>query len=405
MNTESQASIAELNFLIVEDDAFQRRWLTVMLTNLGAQNIAEAENGHAALHLFQDNARPIDISLIDLHMPDMDGIELVRHLAKNNAQSSVILTSALGSSLLFSVETMSKAYGIDLLGAFEKPATPELLAELIGKYRPPQLRSSALDDACPAFTLEEIQHGLQAEQFEPFFQPKVNLATGKVTAVEAFARWRHPQYGIVLPATFIPVLEASSHMESLTWVIIERSVAACRAWHAQGLMLSVSINLSATALAEPGLAEKILGYIAQHGIETQYITFEITELIAMTDAPVCLENLARLRMKGFGLSVDDYGIGHSNMQQLLRIPFLDLKIDRSFVAGASRNKAMRIVLRSSLELAHKLQRNSVAVGVETREDWDLLRDMGCTYAQGHYIARPMECEAVPAWLEEWSQFF
>jgi YesN/AraC family two-component response regulator len=106
MNTESQASIAELNFLIVEDDAFQRRWLTVMLTNLGAQNIAEAENGHAALHLFQDNAQPIDISLIDLHMPDMDGIELVRHLAKNNAQSSVILTSALGSSLLFSVETM-----------------------------------------------------------------------------------------------------------------------------------------------------------------------------------------------------------------------------------------------------------------------------------------------------------
>ena len=167
----------------------------------------------------------------------------------------------------------------------------------------------------------------------------------------------------------------------------------------------MSINLSATSRAQPGLAEKILAHIAEHDIDSQYVTFEITELIAMTDVPVCLENLARLRMKGFGLSVDDYGTGHSNMQQLLRIPFLDLKIDRSFVAGASRNKQMSIALSSSLELARKLHRNSVAVGVETREDWDLLRDLGCTYAQGYYIAKPMERAAIPGWIEEWSHFF
>jgi EAL domain-containing protein (putative c-di-GMP-specific phosphodiesterase class I) len=194
-------------------------------------------------------------------------------------------------------------------------------------------------------------------------------------------------------------------METLTWTVIAKSVAACRAWHDRGLMLSVSINLSATSLAEAGLAEKILAHIAEHGIDTQYVNFEITELIAMTDVPVCLENLARLRMKGFGLSVDDYGTGHSNMQQLLRIPFLDLKIDRSFVAGAAQNKAMEIALSSSLELARKLRRNSVAVGVETREDWDLLRGLGCTYAQGYYIAKPMERDAVPGWIAEWSQFF
>jgi EAL domain-containing protein (putative c-di-GMP-specific phosphodiesterase class I) len=209
----------------------------------------------------------------------------------------------------------------------------------------------------------------------------------------------------VAPPAFIPLLEASGHMETLSWAVIAKSVAACRSWHDQGLLLSVSINLSATSLSEPGLAEKILAHIAEHGIDTQYVNFEITELIAMTDVPVCLENLARLRMKGFGLSVDDYGTGHSNMQQLLRIPFLDLKIDRSFVAGASQNKAMGIALASCLDLARKLHRNSVAVGVETREDWDLLRDLGCTYAQGYYIARPMERDAVPGWIAEWSQFF
>jgi EAL domain-containing protein (putative c-di-GMP-specific phosphodiesterase class I)/CheY-like chemotaxis protein len=403
MTSEHPVSIANLHFLIAEDDEFQRHWLVVMLTKLGAQHIVEAENGLVALNILRSK-QAIDISFIDLNMPSMDGIELVRHLANGDYRTAIVLTSALGSALLFSVETMSKAYGIDLLGTFEKPATPEILQQLISQYRPPVQRDEG-KTAIPAFGLEEIQRAVQADQFEPFFQPKVELATGKVKAVEAFVRWRHPQYGVLNPAHFIPVLEASGHMEDLTWSVIERSVAACRTWHDRGLMLSVSINLSVTSLSEPGLAEKILQHIAGHAIAPEYITFEITELMAMTDVPICLENLARLRMKGFGLSVDDYGTAHSNLQQLLRIPFLDLKIDRSFVAGASQNGQMHIALSSSLELARKLRRNSVAVGVETREDWDLLRDLGCTYAQGFYIAKPMERDAVPGWVEEWSQFF
>lgn len=403
MTKDNPVPIADLHFLIAEDDEFQRHWLHVMLQKLGAQHVMEAEDGKAALDILQAKDQRIDISFIDLNMPKMDGIELVRHLANNESQTAIVLTSALGSALLLSVETMSEAYGVNLLGTFEKPATPEILQKLIDSYQPPAVRLAR--KSLPVFTLQEIRDGIAAAQFEPFFQPKVELATGKVKAVEAFVRWRHPQHGILTPPAFIPVLEASGHMEDLTWLVVERAVGACRGWHDQGLMLSVSINLSATSLAEPGLAERILSHIGQHGIDPQYLTIEITELMAMTDVPVCLENLARLRMKGFGLSIDDYGTAHSNVQQLLRIPFLDLKIDRSFVAGASQNKQMHIALSSCLELARKLRRNSVAVGVETREDWDLLRDLGCTYAQGFYIAKPMERDAIPGWIEEWSQFF
>lgn len=404
MNRNNPVPISDLHFLIAEDDEFQRHWLVVMLTKLGAQHIVEAENGRVALQILQDKKRRIDISFVDLNMPDMDGIELVRHLANDEHDTSIVLTSALGSALLLSVETMSKAYGLHLLGTFEKPATPEILQDLIAQYRPPQARADA-KKALPVFTLQDIQAGVKAGQFEPFFQPQVELATGKVRLVEVFVRWRHPHYGLVPPSAFFPVMEASGHMDELNWAMIERSVAACRTWHDTGLMLSVSINLSVTSLAEPGLADKILAHIAQHRIDSQYISFEISELMAMTDVPICLENLARLRMKGFGLSIDDFGTAHANVQQLLRIPFLDLKIDRSFVAGAAQNEQTRIALSSSLELAKKLRRNSVAVGVETREDWDLLRDLGCTYAQGFYIAKPMEKSAVPAWIEEWSHFF
>ncbi|RZI44344.1 EAL domain-containing protein [Herbaspirillum sp. HC18] len=403
MAQDNTVQVAGLHFLVAEDDEFQRHWLRVMLEKLGAQHIIEAENGKAALDVLQSDGQRVDISFIDLNMPGMDGIELVRHLANTDNQTAIVLTSALGSALLFSVETMSKAYDINVLGTFEKPATPEVLQELISRYQPPAARRAR--KTSPVFTLEEIREGIRAGQFEPFFQPKVELSSGKVKAVEAFVRWRHPQHGLVTPPAFIPALEASGHMEDLTWLVIERSIAACRGWHDQGLMLSVSINLSATSLAEAGLAERILALIAQHGLEPKDLTIEITELMAMTDVPVCLENLARLRMKGFGLSIDDYGTAHSNVQQLLRIPFLDLKIDRSFVAGASQNKQMHIALASCLELARKLRRNSVAVGVETREDWDLLRDLGCTYAQGFYIAKPMERDAVPGWVEEWAQFF
>lgn len=404
MKNASDIQIADLHFLIADDDDFQRRWLRVMLTKLGARHIVETRNGRLALEILQSKTQTVDVSFVDLDMPEMDGIELVRHLANEDHETAVVLTTALDSALLFSVETMSKAYGITVLGTFEKPATPELLQDLLSHYQPPELRPEK-SARLPAFTPEEIRHGIRTGQFEPFFQPKVELTSGKVTAVEAFVRWRHPRLGLVSPSAFIPLLETGGHMQELTWVVIERAAAACRAWHDQGLPLSVSINLSPTSLAEQGLAERILAHIAQHGIEPHYVTFEITELMAMTDLPVCLENLARLRMKGFGLSVDDYGTAHASVQQLLRIPFLDLKIDRSFVAGAARNKEMRIALASCLDLAGKLGRNSVAVGVETREDWDLLRELGCTYAQGYYIAKPMERDAVPGWVAEWSQFF
>jgi len=181
MTQDNRTRLADLRFLIAEDDEFQRHWLRVMLVKLGAQHIEEAENGRAALDrlLSKDD---IDVSFIDLNMPCMDGIELVRHLAQSDSRTAIVLTSALGSALLFSVETMSKAYEVNLLGTFEKPATPEVLQDLIGRYQPPSARRAK---TAPAFTLEEIREGIRAGQFEPFFQPKVELATGKVKAVEA----------------------------------------------------------------------------------------------------------------------------------------------------------------------------------------------------------------------------
>ncbi|HSY25975.1 MAG TPA: EAL domain-containing response regulator, partial [Burkholderiaceae bacterium] len=386
--------IADMKFLVAEDDDFQRRWLAIMLANLGVKNIVEAADGIAALKTLQDRNTPIDISIIDLNMPGMDGIELIRHIAKENHPGSIILVSALDRSLLFSVETMSKAYGVDLLGTIEKPATPEGLLALLSLYQPRADRRGK--PAKPAnLTFADVHRGLANKEFEPLFQPKVELATGQVRGAEAFTQWQHPEHGSVPPLNFLPMLEEMGVMGAFSWIVIEKSLAACKLWHQQGHAISVSINLSPTCLSDPEFADKMIDFVAARKFDPQYIVIEVTESSAATYAPYFLENLARLRMKGFGISVDDFGTWHSSMQQLLHIPFSEIKIDRSFVAGASTNQALELVLSASLDVSRKLNKQSVAVGVETQQDWDFLNKLGCTYAQGYYIAKPMDGETLP----------
>lgn len=398
------ASAADLSFLIVEDDEFQRRWIGAVLANLGARDIAEVGDGMSALDILRTENRRIDITFIDLNLPGMDGLELIRRIAAENYRTSVVLISALDGSLLFSVEMMAKAYGIDTLGALEKPATPEAVQTLIDAHDALHLRNKPNSDA-PDFSFGELQQALRSKAFELLFQPKVELATGQLKGVEAFVRWNHPQYGLVAPTPFIPMLEENGEMDALTWIVIEKSLVAWHAWREQGLSITVSINLSPSTLTKLGMANRIIDYVVQQGGDPRSFIVEVTESAAVTNVPYFLENLARLRMRGFGVAVDDYGMGRASKQELMRIPFTELKIDRAFVTGAAQNQALEMVLNSSLEICQRLNRHSVVVGVETQQDWDFLLQRGCTCAQGYYIARPMVADAIPDWAWEWAQFF
>ncbi len=392
------APVGGLRMLVAEDHEFQRSMLIAMLEQLGVMHVHAVADGREALRVVREVEQPFDVIITDIDMPSMDGLEFIRSLGEAKLRTSLIITSSLERSLLDSVEKMSAAYGMRLLGTIEKPASPEKLADLIAvhqlaKGKPEQVRAPS-----QAFSLEEVLAGLKNAEFEPHFQPKLELVSGRVKGAEALARWRHPTKGMVQPFAFIQLLEDNAQMAELTWLMLGKSAAHCRDWRAAGLDLDVSVNISVTMLDDVAIADAITSEVVSQGLDPRHVILEITESALMTKVGPVLENLARLRMKGFGLSIDDYGTGYSSMQQLTRIPFTELKIDRSFVTNATRHEASRLILESSLEMARKLRIISVAEGVETQQDWDLLRDQGCVLAQGYHIARPMAAEQFPEWV-------
>lgn len=398
-------NIDEMNFLIALDDPMHRDYLNSALIRLGATRVTEAQDGPTALRIFQNPLQQIDIALLDLGTAGIDGMELIRHMAKVASDTAIIMSGAVDGALEFSVGTLSSAYGITLLGFVQKSDGMDELQATIKRYVPRKRISESATGLVPEFSLDHILQAIAAGEVAPHFQPKVDLTSGQVVGAEAFARWNHPQYGVLPPTHFIPVLNHHQSLDRLTYHMIDRAAAACREWHDAGHLISVSINLGTATLADPRSTETIATQVGEHRLDPSFVVFEITESAANKETPETLENIVRLRMKGFELSIDDYGTGNASMQQLLRIPFSELKIDRSFVAGAAENNTLATVLRSSLELAAKLDKVSVAVGIESRQDWDFLKKMGCKYGQGFYIAKPMPAAVLPGWMQEWAEFF
>jgi diguanylate cyclase (GGDEF)-like protein len=223
----------------------------------------------------------------------------------------------------------------------------------------------------------------------PYFQPKVALASGQLEGAEALVRWQHPTRGLVPPNDFLPLLERTNLMRDLTAHMLAESLQACMSWHRHGMALSVSVNVSARDLNDRGLVQVITAALARTGLSASTLTVEITETALMNDLAQASAVVHELRALGVGVSVDDFGTGWSSLAHLQRLPLSELKVDRSFVSAARTDAGAAKIVAATIGLGQSLGLAAVAEGVEDAETLGWLADLGCDFAQGWHLGRPM----------------
>ena len=392
-------SLASLRVMVVEDHGFQRRMALRLLDELGVRAPMEAADGAAALSQLDNGQPPPDVVLVDLDMPGMDGIEFIGHVAQKRLARAVALVSALDPALLNTVQMMARAYGLHVLGSIEKPLTAEKLQALLERYE--EHLQQGVQEEHVDIDIGSLRHALRVGEIVPWFQPQAEFANGKVVGVEALARWVRHDGHVIGPQHFVPLLEADGLAEDLTVAILDQACHWKRHWQDKGLRLNLSVNVSPATLHDPAAADRYQQLVASHGLATTEVVLEITESLLMADAARGLGVLARLRLKGFGLSIDDFGTGYSSLSQLSQVPFTELKIDQGFVFGAHSQPRKRAVVEASLDLARKLQLETVAEGVETVEDWQMLAELGCGIAQGYLVGAPVAAEDLADCVARW----
>lgn len=398
MDTE-KAIIAKslLKIIVVDDDAFLLKLLQRMLTLQGYSTVACYESGAQALAAMEREVP--ELIFLDLNMPEMDGIEFVRHLVTRSFDGSLILVSGEDARMLQSAEKLVKAHRISILGALQKPVVPEALSALLAQWKP-VIDAKVLAKA-KIYSVEQLRDALERGELVNHYQPKVAVASGRVVGVEALVRWQHPVDGMVMPDDFISLAEDSGLIDLLAKRVLHLALQQTISWARQGINLPLAINISMENLATLDFVDLLTVQVEEAGVLPRDITLEITESRGMRDPAITLDTLTRLRLKRFVLSMDDFGTGHSTLAQLRDIPFDEFKVDRSFVHKAWVDQRIKAMFDTSLNLAKQLGMSVVAEGVENLHDWEFLRKTTCDFAQGYFIAKPMPGDELPAWLQAW----
>ena len=387
--------------IIIDDDVALCDYMADLAEQAGFRSVSEHNASNLQSLLVE---RPVLI-VLDLGMSDVDGVEVMRKLAGFQYGGQVLLISGFDMQILLAAQTLGELQGLRLLGVLSKPFRAKEMLQMLDMLREPQA-AICEKQVLHAITLNELLMGMDREEFVMHYQPQVRLSDGAWVGVEALVRWQHPQLGLLMPDAFISLAEKGGIALLLTRKVIGIALSQ---WAQASLGLefggNLSINLSPSAMIDVSFPEEVVAEIAKVGCEHVKINFEVTESSVSPDPTKALDILTRLRIKGFSLSIDDFGTGHSSLENLMCLPFSELKIDKDFVRHADSDPSARAIVKNSIELGHDLGLTVVAEGVESEFLWCLLRDKGCDFAQGYFISRPIPIEQISAWKLDWDARF
>ncbi|MGB9406829.1 MAG: EAL domain-containing response regulator, partial [Terracidiphilus sp.] len=337
---------------------------------------------------------------LDLMMPEMDGIELLRLLHERKCKAGIVLMSGVGKRVLETAGQLAQVLGLSIVGHLQKPFRLAELEEVLARPAEP-VTLPIVQEGAPFITLnEELRSAIERNEFILHYQPQIHIATGRILGVEALVRWQHPERGLIFPDTFIGRAEELGLIDELGWIVVNRGMSEVGQFtNGDGEAPMLSVNVSVYSLHDLKFPDTLVSIAEKYGISPANVTIEITESGLINELSRTLDILTRLRMKQVKLSVDDFGSGYAMMKQLQNIPATELKIDKSIVQGQHGEGRDRIMVQKTIELGHELGMQVIGEGVETQEQLDFLRLKGCDGAQGYLFSHPLPPAELVSWLE------
>lgn len=395
----SSKQLQWINALIVDDShAILNFSSAVLKQQFGITKITTENNATEAIKLLQ-SSHDINLLLLDLNMPELDGIQFLTKLAEAKYKGFVIIMSGVAPRIISTVEELAKRLNLNFLGTMLKPLDVKDFHDVLDNIGEPEVRKTEGRD----LKIYEIIRAIKNESLEVFYQPQVNLHNRKVYGVEVLVRLDHPTLGIVSPDQFLSKIDQSELIDHLTFIIFRKSFRDWLKWKKQGIELKLSLNISPHTLQQPKFVDELLEMMNEFTLPSEKICLEVTESTIAKDLSKELESLSRLNMKGIELALDDFGQDHASIERLQSLPINVLKLDKSFFIDRKNKQGQITIIESCIAFAKRLNMTTIAEGIEGNEQWKLAGELGCDVAQGFYLGKPMLAKDVLPWLTSWKQ--
>ena len=379
--------------LIVDDEKGVRDYLARVSRSLG-YDVATAADQEAMQRKLATH-RPTVI-LLDLQMPGFDGIQALKLLKDQQSDAKIILVSGMDSRTLTTATQLGEILDLNMGGTLQKPVLIDALREKLN-----MARSSG-----DSVSYDELRAAIDNGDIRPVYQPKIVQGlegSWTIAETESLARWHREDSVVVLPSEFISIADEAGLLPALTRSLLRQVAGQLQRWDDNGLHLTVAVNISPSILTDREFPDQLEALMLEYELDNERLTLELTESAAMQNAGLAMEILGRLRIKGFGLAIDDFGTGYSSLEQLYRMPFNELKIDRFLVRELGKCSEAAAIVEAIIALGHKLKLTVCAEGVESQQALAQLVDAGCDKFQGYFVGRPMLADALEERVREFEK--
>lgn len=381
--------------LILQNPGLHRSIAASSLPRLGYVDALELSCENLALQRLRESGGA-DLLLCDLRAAPAARLALLRTAAREQLVRAVVITGELPPGIWPALARLLDLQGVYARYLGNEPATHERLQKALGQFDPLQARAPALPTLCELPAEQEVIAALSRGEIRAALQPKISVSSGATCGFEVLARWQRQDGSLLPPSAFLPTLRRHGLLDALLFELLDQAVTLLRAHGRDDLGLA--FNLDPVQLAEPGFGAWLEQQLQRLGADPGRITFELTESGLLQAPAISLDNLLHLRLLGCGLAIDDFGSGQSTLQRLLELPFTELKLDASFLAGLDEEPHRQSVLASAVALGRALALPVVAEGVENAGQLQHLQGLGCERVQGFHLGRPLMAGDLEGWL-------